>query len=63
MVYENIKQICTEKGRSIRSVELKVGLSPGAIGKWRTHSPSIDNLIKVASELEVPLTRLLVGVI
>lgn len=59
MVYDNIKTLSTKKKISITELEKKAGLGRGAIGKWRTFSPTVSNLQKVADALGVPLSTLL----
>lgn len=59
MYYDKIKEICKEKGISVASVEKKAGLSNGAISKWNSVSPTVDNLNAVAKILKVKVDKLL----
>ncbi|WOO36053.1 helix-turn-helix transcriptional regulator [Anaerocolumna sp. AGMB13020] len=59
MIYENIKRISKEKGRSIRSIEVQAGLGNGVIRGWRTSSPTIDSLKAVSIVLGVSLEELI----
>lgn len=59
MIYENILEIAKKKGMSLRKIEIEAGLSVGAISKWKTRSPQVDNLMEVAKVLKVPITKLL----
>ena len=59
LIYDKIKQICDEKGVTVSSVEKKAGLSNGAISKWNTSSPTIENLQSVANVLKVKLEKIL----
>lgn len=59
MIYENIKAICEEKNISISALEKKAALGNGTIGKWRDSKPNVDTLTKVASALNVSLSRLM----
>ena len=59
MLYENVKALAIKKGLSIPTLEAKAQLSNGAIGKWRTSSPSVENLSKVAKVLEVTVNELI----
>lgn len=61
MIYENIKSIADKKNMNIAVIEKKAGLSNGTIGKWRSSTPNVDNLIKVAGVLNVSLTTLTKG--
>lgn len=59
MIHKNIKRICEERGMSICQLERDSGLSNGAITKWKTAKPTIDNLQAVAKVLQVPIEELL----
>lgn len=59
MIYDNIKAICKEKGLSVSYVEKQAGLGNGAISKWNTSSPTIENLQAVASVLKVNVNKLI----
>ena len=58
MIYNNILTIAKKKGLSLRLIEIAAGLSSGAIGKWKTRSPHVDNLMAVAKVLKVSLNTL-----
>lgn len=62
MIYEKVKQLADEKGLAISALENEAQLSNGAISKWRTSSPSIDNLLRVAKVLDVDINELVEGV-
>ena len=59
MIYDNVKQLCTEKGLSIHALELKAGLGNGAVGRWRKFNPGAIYLKKVADVLDVTVDDLL----
>lgn len=59
MIYDKVKEICEEKGISIRSVETAAGLSNGAISKWNSVIPKVDNAQAVAKALGVTVDELL----
>lgn len=59
MVYDNIKKISEKRNIPITEIERRAGLGRGAIGKWRTFSPTISNLQKVADALGVSIKTLL----
>lgn len=63
MLYENIKAIALEQSLSIRALERKAGLSQGTINKWHTSMPTVENLVRVATALDVPLEKLLKGAV
>lgn len=59
MLYDKIKDLCRQKGISVRSVELKVGLSNGSISKWNEAMPKADSLKAVAKILDTSVEALL----
>ena len=59
MLYERIKQICSERGLSISNLEKEAGLSNGSIRKWNRSSPTVDNLIAVSRILGFTLDEML----
>lgn len=59
MIYERIKQLCDVKGISVSSLEKELGFGNGTIYKWRSSSPSVENLQKVASYFKKPITYFL----
>lgn len=62
MIYDNVKQLASEKGMSIHALEQKAGLGNGAIGRWREFNPGVLYLKKVADVLDVTVDELLKGV-
>ena len=58
-IYDKIKKICKEKGLSVTYVEKKAELGNGLISKWNDSVPSVANLKKVASILEVAVDELI----
>ena len=59
MLYNNIKNVCKNKGISISTVEKMANLSNGTICKWKKSSPTVDNLQAVAKVLKVSISKLL----
>ena len=59
LIFENIQEICNGKGITIAELERKAGLKNGAIGKWKTSSPTIKNLQAVSKVLKVSISRLI----
>lgn len=62
MIFNNIEAIAKKRNMTIRQVEIKAGLSNGSIGKWKTRSPHVNNLLAVAKALNVSVNTLLKGV-
>ena len=58
-IHENITEICRDQGISLSSVEEALGFGRGAISKWKTHSPGLARVIKVAEYLRVPLKEVI----
>lgn len=59
MLYDKICETCREKGTNVSELERRCGLANATIRRWRTSSPSVDNLAKVADALEVSIDYLL----
>lgn len=58
-VYNNVVELSRKKGLTISKLEQKAGLANGTIGKWKTKSPLVESLVKVATALGVTVNRLL----
>lgn len=56
-----IRQICVDRGISVRQVERDSGLSERTINRWDTNTPSIDKVIAVANTLGMTLDELISG--
>lgn len=54
-----IRALAQKKGKSVRQVEIEAGIGNGAIEKWKTSSPRLDTLEKVANVLEIEVTDLI----
>lgn len=61
LIYDRIKELCTQKGISIYRLEKDLGFSSCSICKWKTSSPSVDKVQKVADYLDVTVNYLLKG--
>ena len=59
MIFETVKELANSKGLSIRVVERKAGIGNGTINNWRTSSPTVEKLEKVAQVLGVPIATLI----
>ncbi len=59
MLYDKIKAECMKRKISIKQLEEKTGLSNGAISKWKSVSPTVDNIKKVADYLELTVDELI----
>lgn len=59
MIYDKIKEICKERGLSVRSIEIEAGLKNGAISKWNDSSPTVKSLKAVADVLKVKVDKLI----
>lgn len=59
MIVENIRTLCESKGTSIWALERTLGIGNGAIARWSTSSPRVDNLKLVADYFGVTVDELL----
>lgn len=59
MIFEKIQSVAMEKRLSIAEVERRANIGNGTISKWKTSSPSVDNLNKVAKVLDVDINNLM----
>ena len=59
LIFNNILEIAQSKGMSISQLERLAGLSKGSISKWKTASPTVENLQAVAKVLKVKVEKLL----
>lgn len=58
-IYRNIKTICERNGRSILSIEKKLGLARSSMYKWEKNTPSVEKVQMVAQELGVTIDEIL----
>lgn len=58
MIYERIEKLCKERGISVRKLEGECSLSNGSVAKWKTSSPSVESLGKVAQFFGVSIDEL-----
>lgn len=60
-LYENIREAAKEKGYSINRLEKELGFARSYIGKFKTITPSIDKIQKIAVFLGVTTDYLMSG--
>lgn len=58
-IFDNIKNICEDKGLSISALERKANIGNGTIHKWNESSPRLNKVMAVANALEIPLAELI----
>lgn len=58
MIYERIEKLCKERCVSIRRLETECQLSNGSVVKWKTSSPTVESLYKVAQFFGVSIDEL-----
>lgn len=58
-MYKKISKLCTDHGISISRLENELGLGNGTIGKWRTSTPTVQNIKRVADFFGVPIDSLI----
>lgn len=59
MIYENISRLCRVRGINICTLEREAGIGNGVVGKWRTQSPRLDTVKKVADYFNVTVDELM----
>lgn len=60
-IYTNVTRIANERGVSIAKLEREAGIANGAIGKWRTQTPKVETVAKVAEYFGVTIDELVKG--
>ena len=50
-IFDNISKRADEKGLSINALEEKSGIASGSVYKWKTVSPTVRSISKVAAVL------------
>lgn len=55
MIFEKIQKLCEEKGISIHQLEKECGFGNATIRGWKSASPTVDKLKKVADYFGVPI--------
>lgn len=58
-LFERVKKLAKQQGLSLLRLNDQAGLGKNAIYKWKTQTPSTENLQKVASVLGVTADQLL----
>lgn len=59
MLFERVKELCKKRGISISELENRIGFGKNSIYKWKTQSPKIETLQKVADYFRVSTDYLL----
>lgn len=59
LIFEKISALCKEKGFSVASLEKAAGLGNATIRGWKSGSPSVSNLKRVADVLNCTVDELL----
>lgn len=58
-IFDNISKLAEEKGLSINMLEEKAGIASGSVYKWKTASPTIRSISKVARVLGCSVDNLI----
>ena len=58
---EIIKELCEEKGITIKKMEQDIGISANSSFKWKTRTPSAENLLKLSEYFGVSTDYILTG--
>ena len=59
MLFERVKELCKKRGISISELENRIGFGKNSIYKWKTQSPKLETLQKVADYFHVSTDYLL----
>ncbi|MBE8862572.1 helix-turn-helix domain-containing protein [Enterococcus faecium] len=59
MLFERVKELCKKRGISISELENRIGFGKNSIYKWKTQSPKVETLQKVADYFHVSTDYLL----
>lgn len=60
MLRNKIKKLCSDRGITVRELEISLGMSGNTITRWTgTARPSVNTLLKVANALGVSVDELL----
>lgn len=60
-VYGNVCKAAAAKGVSLAKIERDIDLGNGTIGKWKTMSPKLETVLKVADYFGVTIDELIGG--
>ena len=58
-ISRRIKEICAERGISVRKLERDIGVANGSVNRWASQSPSAETLQAAAERLGVSILFLL----
>lgn len=58
IIFTRIKELCQKRGISVNKLESIVGMSQYSITRWKTSSPTVDKLLRVAQYFCVSLDYL-----
>ena len=58
-IFDNISKLAEKKGLSINMLEEKAGIASGSVYKWKTASPTIRSISKVARVLGCSVDNLI----
>ena len=58
-IYDKVKMLAKARGLSIAKLEQMAGVANGTVGKWRTSTPYLNTLRKIADALEVNIEDLI----
>lgn len=61
MILERIKTLCKARNVSIYTLEKELGFGKGTIGRWKSASPTVDNVKAVAEYFDVSVDWLISG--
>lgn len=60
-IYTKVAELAHERGVSLAKIERDVDMGNGTIGKWKTTSPKLENVMKVADYFGMTIDALIGG--
>ena len=62
-LYDNIKEACRQKNKTVTQLERELGFVRGKIAKMNDSSPSVETMAKIADKLDCSIDYLVNGTI
>lgn len=57
-IFDTIKSLCEDRGISVNELEKILDFGQGSIGKWKTSTPKMDKILKIANYFNVSVDYL-----
>lgn len=60
-IYDRLQQAVKMRGTNLQNLGKQIGVGTRSLYNWKTNDPSLDTVVKVCAELDVPLTWMVYG--